>query len=149
MKSQLLGAILLGGALLCPAALAQQSVVTTPQASNSGNSSSTIASSTQFQQIWASQANPSSGGTSGHRNGCLVMNLSTDRQWVYFQGPGMATPTSGNTSTIKDLAVPLEPAPATNGAGGYVLCATSAGGALQDAVWILGTSGDKFYANRQ
>lgn len=137
--------------LLCSLlpAQAQQSVVTIPSKNNSGNGSTTITSSLEFQQIWASQANPSSSGGSGQRSGCLVVNMSAARMWVYFQGPGMATPTAATLSTIKDLSIPLEAAVAVNAQGGYVGCGTGAGGALQDAVWIAGTATSKFFANRQ
>lgn len=134
--------------LLASTAQAQQAVVTSPNWNNSGNNSSSIADGSQFQQVWASQANPTSNG-GGHRQGCLVINVSTHRQWVYFQPPGGTTPTAGNTATIKDLAIPLEAATAANAQGGYVSCATGAGGALQDTVWILGTTADKFFAARQ
>lgn len=145
----LAGALLFLASGLSIPALGQQAVVTQPGQGNSGEGSGTIASSSLFQQIWPSARNPSSSGTSGSRAGCLVLNNSTDRQWVYFQGPGMAAPTAGNFATLKAESVPLEPATATNAMGGYVICATSTGLALQDAVWIAGTLGDTYVAKQQ
>ena len=132
-------------------ALAQagQNVVTQPGKANSGDASSTITSSTLFQLVFSSTANPSSGGTSGSRVGCLLLNNSTDRQWVYFQGPGLPAPTSGTFTATKAKSIPLEAAAATNGQGGWVSCGTLTGVALQDAIWIAGTANDTFVAKQQ
>lgn len=120
-----------------------QVVQTAPTVAYSGDASSTIVSSVLFQQIWA--------GVSGsqRRKGCLVLNNSTGQQWVYFQGPGMTTPTAGNFTTIKAASIPLNVASATNAGGGWVQCVTQAGSALQDAVWIAGTAGDSYVAKQQ
>lgn len=106
-------------------------VQTLPAWANSGDASGSITSTDAFQQVWASTPGP-------HRIGCLVVNNSTHRQWVFF----------GSTPT-KATSLPLEPASATNALGGAVSCATGAGGALQDQVWITGTSGDTFVAKQQ
>lgn len=144
---------LAGGLLLLAcvdwSARAQQAVVTQPGKANSGDASGTIASSNVFQQIWGSTAGPDGAGQSGQRAGCLVLNNAGHREWVYFQGPGMTTPTSANSSTLEASAVPLEAAPATNGQGGYVYCNTGAGQVLQDSVWIAGTIGDTYVAKQQ
>lgn len=139
-------ALLLGSAL---DSRAQQAVVTQPGQANSGEASGTIASSTLFQQIWPSSANPASSGSLGHRNGCLVLNNSPDQQWVYFQGPGMTTPTSANFAAIKAESIPLEPAQSANLLGGDVSCATGGGQILQDAIWIAGTISDTYVAKQQ
>lgn len=98
----------------------------------SGHGDGSVTTTDTFQQIWAatSVAQP--------RVGCLVLNNSTHRQWVYF-----------GTSPTKATAIPLEPASAANAQGGGVNCVTGAGGALQDQVWITGTSGDTFVALQQ
>lgn len=141
--------LLLSGLLLAGPALGQQAVVTQPGQANSGEASSTITATNVFQQVWAAANNPSSAGTSGARAGCLLLNNSTDRQWVYFQGPGMATPTSGTAAAIKAESIPLEPASATNAQGGFVSCSTGTGQTLQDRVWIAGTMGDTYVAKQQ
>lgn len=132
-------ALVLGGVsglLLLPTPVLAQStaspVQTQAQPLLTGDASGTITTTNSFQQIWpqASLQQP--------RRGCLVVNNSTDRQWVFF-GP---TPT-------KATAIPLEPATATSALGGWVSCASGAGGALQDQVWITGTSGDTFVAKQQ
>lgn len=145
IKAAALGLLVLGAGEV----RAQQAVVTQPGVANSADASGAIVSSTLFQQIWPSSANPGSGGPSGHRAGCLVLNNSTDEQWVYFQGLGMPTPTSGNFATIKAESIPLNVAAATNDAGGLVTCATGSGQTLQDSVWIAGTSGDTYVAKQQ
>lgn len=96
------------------------------------NASGSITTTNTFQQIWpaTSLVQP--------RVGCLIINNSTDRQWVYF----------GLVPT-KATAIPLEPASATNALGGHVNCATDAGGAAQDQIWITGTSGDTFVATQE
>ena len=126
-------------------ASAQQAppVQTQPSSGNSGEASSTIASSSLFQLVWAASTPPQ------FRRGCLILNNSTHQQWVYFQGPGMATPTSGNFSTIKAESVPLNVASAANAAGGWVSCGTGDGVVLQDAVWIGGTISDTYVAKQQ
>lgn len=147
-KQKLLAGLLLAGLTVGPKAWAQAPVVTQPGAANSGDASGTLAATNVFQLVWAGQG-PSNGGNF-QRRGCLVLNNSaTNRQWVYFQGPGMTTPTAGNAATIKAASIPLEAAPAANGQGGYVSCATGAGQTLQDAVWIAGTIGDSYVAKQQ
>jgi hypothetical protein len=141
---------LLGAALLLlmvsPLAAQQQgaTVVTSPSIANSGDASGTITATGTFQLIWA--AVPSN----QKRAGCLVLNNAVNRQWVYFQGPGMTTPTAGNAATIKAASVPLEPASVVNAQGGFVSCSiTGAGATLQDAVWITGTAADTYVAKQQ
>lgn len=97
-----------------------------------GNASGTITSTNTFQSIWSATdfAKP--------RVGCLVINTSTNRQWVYF-----------GTTPTKAAAIPLEAAAATAALGGNVSCSTGAGGAAQDQVWITGTSGDTFVATQE
>lgn len=97
-----------------------------------GNASGTITVTNTFQSIWAAT------DFSKPRVGCLVINTSTDRQWVYF-----------GTAPTKATAIPLEAAAATAGLGGNVSCSTAAGGAAQDQVWITGTSGDTFVATQE
>ncbi len=128
---------------------AQQAVVTQPGKANSGEASSTIVASDVFQLVWASHAQPNGASTNGPRSGCLVVNNSTHTQWVYFQGPGMTTPTAGNSSTLEAVSIPLTAAGLANTAGGNVSCATGAGQTLQDAVWIAGTMGDTYVAKQQ
>lgn len=141
MRGQKLVAGLLLGFLAIGPGAAQQGappVSTIPGSGNSGNASSTL-SSANFQLVWAA-----TGGIK--RTGCLVIDTATHAQWVYFQGPGMITPTSGNTATIKASSVPL----VASGSSGINAVQCSAGViALQDAVWIAGTSGDAFYAAQQ
>lgn len=144
---------ILAGALglLAPSwAIAQQGappVTTFPSGANSGNACSgagcTVASSSLFQQIWAAT------DSTRKRTGCLVMNVSTHGQYVYFQGPGMVTPTAGNYAIVQALSVPLNPVASPAVAGGWVQCANGAGATLQDSVWIGGTAGDAYYANQQ
>lgn len=112
--------------------IAQQAVVTTGSSASSGDASGTIASTNVWQQVWpqASAGQP--------RHGCLVLNNDTTRAWVYF-----------GASPSKAAAVPLEPATATNAAGGWVSCATGTGATLQDQVWVTGTSGSQFIAKQQ
>lgn len=148
LKQKIAAGILLLGLAIGQKALGQQAVVTQPGAANSGDASGTIVATNVFQLVWAGQG-PANGGNY-QRRGCLVLNnSSTNRQWVYFQGPGMTTPTAANAATIKAASVPLEAAPAANGMGGYVSCATGAGQTLQDAVWIAGTIGDTYVAKQQ
>lgn len=152
-RSESLGLLLAAGLMLLGTsdwkATAQQAVVTQPGKANSGEASSTLASGSLFQRIWASTAGANGAGQAGQRAGCLVLNNSTDRQWVYFQGPGMTAPTAGNFTAIKAVSIPLEAATATNAMGGYVTCATGAGQAVQDSVWIAGTMGDTYVAKQQ
>lgn len=110
----------------------------------SGEGSSTITASTTFQLLWGATA---SGGP--YRRGCLLINTSTHEQYAYFQGPGMTTPTAGNSSTLRASSVPLDPPAGSNLLGGSVLCSTGTGSALQDAIWISGTIGDTFVAKQQ
>ena len=126
--------LLIGGLLLTTGALAQSTVPVTTQAQAvlSGNASSTITVTNTFQQVWPQAS------ASASRKGCLIMNTSTDRQWVFF-----------GSSPTKAAAIPLEAATATNGAGGWVSCSTGAGAALQDQVWITGTAGDTYVAAQQ
>lgn len=134
---------LIGLGFLPNQAQAQQAVVTSPSKANTNEGSGTIVATDVFQSIWAAV-------TSGNaRGGCLVLNNSTNRQWVYFQGPGMTTPTAGNVATIKAASIPLEPATVVNALGGTVSCADGAGGVLQDRVWIAGTISDTFVAKQQ
>lgn len=116
----------------CGMALAQQAVVISPSVANSGDASGSITATNVFQQVWAQVS------SSQRRAGCLIINNSTDRQWVYFG----AVPT-------KATSIPLEAAAATNGLGGFVSCATGGGGILQDQVWITGTINDTFVAKQQ
>lgn len=148
LKQKLLAGFLLASLLAGGKAWGQAPVVTQPGAANSGEASGTLAATNVFQLVWAGQG-PAFGG-SLQRRGCLVLNNSaTNRQWVYFQGPGMVAPTAGTAAAIKATSVPLEAAPAALGMGGYVTCATGAGQVLQDAVWIAGTIGDTYVAKQQ
>lgn len=146
--SRLIALGLLLGLLSLGPAQGQQTganpVATQPSVGNSGEGSGTIAVTNTWQQVWPAQI-----GSSPARRGCLVLNNSTDRQWVYFQGPGMAMPAAGNASTIKAASVPLEPASATNALGGWVTCNAGTGSVLQDSVWITGTMGDTYVAKQQ
>lgn len=142
MMSKPLRSLVVGLGLLltlASGASAQQTgqVTTSPSTSFSADASSTIAVTNTFQLVW-SQPN---GGTRPWRKGCLLINNSTNRQWVFF-GLSTATPT-------KAAAIPLEPALATNALGGNVSCATQTGAVLQDQVWITGTAGDTFVAKQQ
>lgn len=128
---------------------AQSPVLTQPGQANSGEGSGTLAATDTFQLIWASARNPTSIGSLGYRNGCLVLNNSTHTEWVYFQGPGMDTPNASNAAAIKAKSIPLTAATVANTLGGYVNCITGAGQALQDAVWIAGTQNDTFVAKQQ
>lgn len=120
---------------------AQETVVTQPGAALSGDASGTIAVTNTFQQVWGNTVNTSgNGGTSGQRKGCLIINTSTNRQWVYFGPLAFAT---------KASAIPLEPATAINALGGYVSCATGSGSTLQDQISITGTANDTFVAKQQ
>lgn len=121
--------------LLTVGAEAQQAVTTSPVQVYSGDASSTIGVTDTFQTVWSAITTGSS------RRGCLLLNNSTHRQWVFF-GADSSTPT-------KAKAIPLEAATAANAQGGYVSCATSAGGVLNDHVWITGTAGDTFVAKQQ
>jgi hypothetical protein len=122
--------------MLASPALAQVGtpVTTNPAAVLSNNGSGTITATNVFQSVYAATS------VAAPRKGCLVMNTSTDRQWVYF-GP--------IASATKATAIPLEPASATNAAGGSLNCATAAGGALQDQISITGTISDTFVAMQQ
>lgn len=120
-------------------------VSTQASAANSGEGSSTIIATTTFQLLWA--AVPP--GSLGLRKGCLILNTSTHEQYVYFQGPGMTTPTAGNSAALQAKSLPLDPPTSPNLQGGNVSCATSTGSALQDAIWISGTIGDVFVAKQQ
>lgn len=125
-----------------------QAVTTSPSVANSGEGSGTIASSDVFQLVFAATNNGV--GTGAIRRGCLVQNTSGHVQYVYFQGPGMTVPTSANSSTLEGKAIGLDPSQVSGGKqGGSVSCATGAGSALQDAIWIAGTSGDAFVAKQQ
>lgn len=137
----------LGGYLGRAPAQAQQGttpVQTLPSPAQSGEGSGTLAGSNQFQLVFAAGV---SGGP--QRRGCVVQNTSSHEQWVYFQGPGMLAPTNGNSATLEASAFPLDPPSGSGKAGSWVSCATGAGGALQDSVWIAGTSGDSFVAKQQ
>lgn len=110
--------------------------------------SGTITTSNVFQRVFAA---PVPGqGTGAFRRGCLVQNNSSHEQYVYFQGPGMTTPTSGNSAALEASAIALDPSQASGGKqGGSVSCATGGGSVLQDSIWIAGTSGDSFVAKQQ
>lgn len=71
------------------------------------------------------------------RNGCIVLNNATHRQWVY----------NGTTPT-KAAAFPLESATANNAAGGSFVCSIGTG-TVSDQIWITGTAGDTFVAREQ
>lgn len=139
MRQRLFTALLL--CLLSGGAVAQQAppVTTYGGQAYSGNSSSTIASTNVWQKIWSAPTNDSP------RKGCLVLNQGTHTMWVYFQGPGVATP-SGSGSEAS--AVPLNAAASSGAAGGWVGC-TVGGAVLQDTIWVTGTSGDAYYAAQQ
>lgn len=139
----LAAALLLGLSGMAQAQVAS-TVTTQPSAANSGEGSGTLASSDVFQLVFSA---PPSGV---QRRGCLLQNNSTHVQYVYFQGPGMTAPTSGNSGALEAKAVGLDPSQVASGKqGGSVSCATGAGGALQDSVWVAGTSGDTFVAKQQ
>lgn len=133
MKTLPLSRIALGFALAL-GLTAQTAVVTQPSRALSGDASSTIAATNTFQSIWDATA------VDTPRRGCLIINNSTDRQWVFF-GP--------LASATKATAIPLEPASATNALGGSVNCATAGGSILQDQVSITGTQNDTFIAKLQ
>lgn len=99
-----------------------------PLAVPSVQDSSTIAVTDTFQSVMA--ANTS-------RNGCVILNNSTHRQWVY----------NGTTPT-KAVAFPLEAASAANAAGGSFSC-TIGTGVVSDQIWITGTAADTFVAREQ
>ena len=123
-------------ALFALSASAQtQTVQTLPSSGNSGDASGTIAVTNTFQTLWPQIT------TGPQRRGCLIINTSTDDQWVYF-GPDSDTPT-------KAKAIPLNKAAVGGELGGWVSCATGAGSALQDHVWITGTAGDAYVAKQQ
>lgn len=127
---------LLTAALLLPILLQGQGLVTTQGgAISSGDLSSTIAVTNTFQSI-ALAAN--TGGRRA-RLSCLIINNSTNRQWVFF-GP--------IASATKAKSIPLEAAPAANALGGNVTC-TIGGSVLQDQISITGTMGDTFVAKQQ
>lgn len=122
--------------LLALGLMAQAPVLTQPQPVTTTDASSTIAATNTFQQVFA--ASTLSVG-SPRRSGCLIINNSTNRQWVFF---------GAIASADKAKSVPLEPASATNALGGSVSC-QSAGIVLQDQVSITGTMGDTFVAKSQ
>jgi hypothetical protein len=114
-----------------------QAVQTLPSKGYSGDASSTIAVTNTFQTIW----NSFSPTNATQRKGCLIINTSTDLMWVYFGADG--------DTPAKAKSVPLNPAASSGELGGWVSCATGAGSALQDHVWITGTSGDAYVAKQQ
>ncbi len=130
MRKSWLAAALLG--LSCVGLRAQAPVVTQPQGVTSFDASSTIATTDTFQLVWDVPAQ------GRKRMGCLVLNNSTHRQWVYF-----------GTTPTKGTSVPMEPATVDNGLGGYVSCSAGGGVVLQDQVWITGTTGDSYVAKQQ
>ena len=96
----------------------------TPWNRPSTNASSTIASTSTFQNIWA--ANPG-------RSGCTIQNNGTHTMYVFF-GP-IANATLANSAQVAS--------------GASIYCAGQFGVVLRDQVSITGTSGDAFYANGQ
>lgn len=121
------------GLMMIGPGYAQTPVITQQGNVTSTNASSTIAVTNTFQSIWAAT------GTGPKRQSCLVLNNSTNRQWVYFGAIAGAT---------KAKSVPLEPASATSAQGGFVNCSAD-GVTLQDQVSITGTAGDTFMAAQQ
>jgi hypothetical protein len=115
-------------------ALAQQAVVTSPGSVYTTDASGTIGTSNTFQSVFPAA------GNAAPRKGCLLVNVSTSRQWVYFGSlVNAATPSS----------VPMEPAGVVGALGGNVSCATGAGGTLQDQISISGTAGANYVAKQQ
>ena len=120
-------------------ALAQQPVVTSP-----GQVTPTVAATLTigtgggtFQSVFAAAGNATS-PASKPRQGCLIEDVGSHNQWVFFG------PIANATEAKSVLIVPVGSA-GPNG----VSCATSAGGVLQDQISITGTSADTFFASVQ
>lgn len=112
-------------AMMCPAAaLAQQTVITQPQAVTTGNVSTTITSGGTYQSVWAADT------TTRGRAACTIINYGAHTMYVYA-GP-IAGATHGKSVQL-----------ATSQA---FYCSTSAGGVLKDQISVDGTTGDGFYA---
>lgn len=99
---------------------------TTTPASCPNNVSSTITTTSTFQQIFA-VANQSA------RTACMIQNNGTHTMYV-FPGPT----TLATTGTSVQLA-----------AGAAFYCTNQSGATLQDNIALTGTSGDGFYASAQ
>lgn len=133
------------GLLFGVPALAQTNVnpvTTLPNAVSGGNSEvdGTIGSTNVWQLVFASVKFPSV------RTGCLIQNTSTDLQRVAFVAPVGGTTTAPTSTTA---GFPIAVAAGTGQPGGWINCATGAGASLQDAIYILGTSGDTFRAQQE
>lgn len=128
-----IGLGLLAGLLPPVAAFAQQPVVTlpAPRTTSGAPSSSTIASSNVWQQIWAATGPSPQGGPS--RVGCTIINYGTHTMYV----------SEGTSLALANIANAVQLA-----AGQQYYCATS-GVALQGQINIYGTAGDAFYAAQE
>lgn len=131
------------GLALALASSAVAQVPTSPFRTLSDTSaSSTITTTNTFQQVFA-LLSPS---TAPSRAGCLIINTSLHRMWVYFTRTAEAVNLAKTFATAQLLAIPLEPATAVAGLGGSISCASGANTAAQDAIWIAGTATDTFTA---
>lgn len=115
--------MLLGAGLACAIAGVAwgQNVPVVPKVSTHG----TVTTHLVFQQALAANTN---------RNGCLIVNRSTDVLLVYFQDQTGTAPNSSDS-------VPLAAAAATGGAGGAVNC-NGFGLSIQGAVWVSSLTAD-------
>ena len=115
---------------LAGSAWAQQPVLTepTPATTAGGNVSTTIVTTSTFQQVFAAAPTSPSGGPG--RFGCFIQNNGTN---VMYVSEGIAVASATTAKSIK-LA-----------AAGTFSCAIGSA-ALQGIIVITGTAGDAYYA---
>lgn len=109
---------------------AQTPVTTYPVGVATTNASGSIASSTVFQQVLASNT---------LRRNCVIQNTGIHTMWVFFGSIASAT---------QATSFPLYSAGVAGAPGGFVQCAAS-GVVATDQVSITGTAADTFTATSQ
>lgn len=131
MREHIFRALLLASMVGTGPAAAQQ----IPLPVTSQNLSSSITSTNTFQVVFANQPSLT------RRNGCAIQNNGSNTMYVYVHQGASGTAT-------KNSSYQLAP-PGTGTQGGVFICATGAGGIIQDQIDITGTSGDTFAATIQ
>ena len=128
---------LVGAAAIAGIAVAQQIVTPQPFPTRMATAGSgSVATTNTFQSIFASVTRDAD-NPNALRRGCLIINVSTNVQYVFF-GP------ITNATTVQ--SVPLNPATVAGRAGGSVTCAAVGGGVNQDQISITGTAPNQFIA---